>query len=71
MAMTMEHQKSVPRGNASALPGAVVLHDPEFAQFSDLIYRIAGISMAPTKKPLVSSRLAKRLKHHGLDSYGD
>jgi len=71
MAMTLEQQKSVPRGNASALPGAVVLHDPEFAQFSNLIHRIAGISMAPTKKPLVSSRLAKRLKHHSLASYGD
>lgn len=71
MVLTMEHQKAVPSRNANALPGAVVLHDQEFAQFSELIYRIAGISMASSKKPLVSSRLAKRLKHHGLDSYGD
>lgn len=71
MALPAEHQKTVPNRSASALPGAVVLQDSEFTQFSDLIYRIAGISMAPTKKPLVSSRLAKRLKHHSLDSYAD
>jgi chemotaxis protein methyltransferase CheR len=47
------------------------LNNEEFSQFSDLIYRIAGISMSPAKKPLVSSRLAKRLKHHQLSSYGD
>ncbi len=50
---------------------AVVLHEKEFVQFRDLIYRIAGISMSPAKKPLVTSRLAKRLRHHGLASYGD
>jgi chemotaxis protein methyltransferase CheR len=52
-------------------PAAVVLQEKEFAQFRDLIYRIAGISMSPAKKPLVTSRLAKRLRHYGLSSYGD
>jgi chemotaxis protein methyltransferase CheR len=50
---------------------AVVLQDKEFMQFRNLIYRIAGIDMSPAKKPLVTSRLAKRLRHHGLSSYGD
>jgi chemotaxis protein methyltransferase CheR len=50
---------------------AVVLQEKEFAQFRDLIYRIAGISMSSAKKPLVISRLAKRLIHYGLASYGD
>ncbi|MGR9015011.1 MAG: CheR family methyltransferase [Gammaproteobacteria bacterium] len=50
---------------------ATVLQEKEFALFRELIYRIAGISMSPAKKPLVTSRLAKRLKHHGLASYGD
>ncbi len=50
---------------------AVVLQEKEFAQFRDLIYRIAGISMSPAKKPLVTSRLAKRLTHHRLASYGE
>ena len=71
MEMTLEYPKATASRNASALPGAVVLQDQEFTQFSALIYRIAGISMAPSKKPLVSSRLAKRLKHCGLDSYAD
>ena len=43
----------------------------EFDAFRDLIYRIAGITLAPTKSELVRGRLAKRLKHHGLNSYGD
>jgi chemotaxis protein methyltransferase CheR len=50
---------------------AIDLREKEFAQFRDLIYRIAGISMSPAKKPLVTSRLAKRLHHHGLASYGE
>lgn len=50
---------------------AIILQEKEFAQFRELIYRIAGISMSPAKKPLVTSRLAKRLRHYGLASYGD
>ena len=53
------------------LSAAVVLHEKEFKQFRDLIYRIAGINMSPAKKPLVTSRLAKRLTYHGLSSYGE
>lgn len=48
-----------------------VLSDQEFAQFSGLIYRIAGISMSAAKKPLIVSRLAKRLQHHQLTRYQD
>jgi chemotaxis protein methyltransferase CheR len=51
--------------------GDVVLKEKEFVQFRDLIYRIAGISMAPSKKPLVASRLAKRVRHYGLASYSE
>ena len=68
---TSGHQSSAHRHSGNP-PGAnVVLHDQEFAQFRDMIYRIAGISMSPAKKQLVSSRLAKRLRHHNLTSYGD
>ena len=48
-----------------------VLSDREFTQFQELIYRIAGISLPIGKKPLVTSRLAKRLKQHQLSSYGE
>jgi chemotaxis protein methyltransferase CheR len=50
---------------------AATLSDREFNQFSDMIYRIAGISLSPAKKPLVSSRLSKRLHEHRLSSYGE
>ncbi|TAN69646.1 MAG: protein-glutamate O-methyltransferase CheR [Methylobacter sp.] len=53
------------------LPAVVVLREKEFAQFRDLIYRISGINMSPAKKPLITSRLAKRLTYHGLSSYGE
>jgi chemotaxis protein methyltransferase CheR len=48
-----------------------VLSDQEFSQFQTMIYDIAGISMSPAKKPLVSGRLAKRVKQYGLVSYGE
>ena len=48
-----------------------VLKETEFTRIRDLIYRIAGISMSPAKKPLVASRLAKRLRHYGLASYNE
>ena len=49
----------------------LVLSDKEFSSFQTMIYDIAGISMSLAKKPLVSGRLAKRVKHHGLGSYDD
>lgn len=68
---TTGHRSPVHRHSGSP-PGAhAVLQEQEFAQFRDMIYRIAGITMSPAKKQLVSSRLAKRLKHHNLASYGD
>lgn len=42
----------------------------EFEKFQQLIYQHAGISLAPGKKVMVASRLAKRLNHYGLPSYG-
>lgn len=52
-------------------PGAIELLETEFKQFCDLIYRIAGISMSYSKKPLVTSRLAKRLTYYGFASYSE
>ena len=50
---------------------AITLSDREFAQFRQLIYDIAGISLSEAKKPLVAGRLSKRLREFELDSYGD
>jgi len=43
----------------------------EFEQFQKLIYEHAGIALAAGKKVMVASRLAKRLSHYGLSTYGD
>lgn len=44
--------------------------DQEFSQFQRFIFDAAGISLSSSKKALVSGRLAKRLQHCGLTSYG-
>jgi len=50
---------------------AAALTDREFTQFQRFIYDAAGISMANGKQALVSGRLAKRLAHYQLNSYGE
>ncbi|HWW71380.1 MAG TPA: protein-glutamate O-methyltransferase CheR [Duganella sp.] len=49
----------------------VAISDREFMQFQRFIYDAAGITMSNGKQALVSGRLAKRLAHYQLDSYGD
>lgn len=44
--------------------------DQEFSQFQRFIFDAAGISLSSSKKALVSGRLAKRLLHRELGSYG-
>jgi len=50
---------------------ATPLYDREFQQIQCFLYNHCGISMAPTKKTLVATRLFRRLRHYGLSSYGD
>jgi len=45
--------------------------DQEFAQFQGMLSRIAGISLSTAKKSLVGGRLAKRLQHWRVASYGE
>ncbi|WP_373681021.1 CheR family methyltransferase [Halomonas sp. LBP4] len=47
------------------------LTDADFARIRELIYRRAGIVLAEHKREMVYSRLAKRLRHHGLTRFGD
>jgi len=47
------------------------ISDQEFAQFQKFIHQAAGIHLSPAKKALVCGRLAKRVAHRGLASYGD
>ena len=46
------------------------LSDHEFARFQRFIHEAAGITLSDSKKALVSGRLAKRVAHHGLPSFG-
>ncbi len=45
------------------------LTDQDFARIRKLIYRVAGISLAPSKKDLVYSRLSRRLRVRQLHSF--
>ncbi len=47
------------------------ISDSEFGRFRELIYRHAGIALAPSKKALLEARLAKRLRELGLSSFTD
>ncbi|MFZ4480790.1 MAG: CheR family methyltransferase [Rhodoferax sp.] len=44
--------------------------DQEFTQFQRFIFDAAGITLSTAKKALVTGRLAKRLEHCQVDSYG-
>ena len=45
--------------------------DVEFRQFQGFIFDSAGITISPAKKALVAGRLAKRVQHCGVDTYGE
>jgi chemotaxis protein methyltransferase CheR len=47
------------------------ISDTEFGQFQRFIFEAAGITLADTKRALVSGRLAKRLHACQVKSYGD
>jgi chemotaxis protein methyltransferase CheR len=48
-----------------------ILSDADFAAISSLISEAAGITLQPSKKTLVYSRLAKRLRATGMDSFSN
>jgi chemotaxis protein methyltransferase CheR len=45
------------------------LTEDEFARFRDLVYRVSGIRVAPTKRVLLSNRIRRRLRATGIDGY--
>lgn len=49
----------------------VHLSDKDFNRFRKLIFELAGITLSEHKRALVYSRLAKRLRANGLESYSD
>ncbi len=56
------------------IPGfgdSVEITNAEYAQFQQLIHKIAGISMSDSKRTLLVGRLGRRLRHHKMSSYSD
>jgi len=45
------------------------ISDREFQQFQQLVYHEAGIWLSPAKVALLTGRLAKRLRHHGMKTF--
>src|SRR5437773_12484980 len=43
----------------------VIATDREFREFATFVHRQTGIALNETKRPLVCSRLSKRLRHYG------
>ncbi|MBF8221193.1 protein-glutamate O-methyltransferase CheR [Halomonas sp. 328] len=56
---------------AGALEKDLELTEADFSRIRELIYQRAGIVLAEHKREMVYSRLAKRLRHHGLTRFGD
>src|SRR5690349_17657871 len=62
-----------PGSESSTAPsfGRYSLATREFERLRRLIYAEAGISLSPAKRVLLESRLSKRLRALGLDSFED
>lgn len=50
---------------------STALSDQEFARFQAFIFEAAGITLAATKKAMVSGRLEKRLRHYQLATFSE
>ncbi len=51
--------------------GLEKISDKDFVRFCDFVYKRCGITLSDNKRDLVHSRLAKRLRALGLDSYSE
>lgn len=58
-------------GSGSHIERDLILTDADFRRIRELIYQRAGIVLAEHKREMVYSRLAKRLRHHGLTRFSD
>ncbi|NYS61723.1 CheR family methyltransferase [Vreelandella salicampi] len=57
--------------SSSQIERDLVLTDADFTRIREQIYLRAGIVLAEHKREMVYSRLAKRLRHHGLTRFSD
>lgn len=58
-------------GSGGHIERDLILTDADFRRIRELIYQRAGIVLAEHKREMVYSRLAKRLRHHGLTRFSD
>ena len=49
----------------------LAISDREFQEIRAWIHQVAGINLSNQKKPLVVGRLAARLRHYQLNTYGE
>lgn len=59
------------RSGTPAFNGVPTISDAEFAAFRELIRRTAGITLSDMKRQLLCSRLSRRLRHHGMQRFGE
>ncbi len=59
----------LPFEKSSLISGIFTITDKEFSAFQHLILNEAGISLGDAKRPLVCSRLGRRLRHLGLQTF--
>jgi len=72
--LTEQHERVVDAGqwtSNSQIERDLVLTDADFTRIRELIYQRAGIVLAEHKREMVYSRLAKRLRHHGMTRFTD
>ncbi|MDL4860898.1 CheR family methyltransferase [Halomonas elongata] len=70
--MTQSREVPTPEfGEWAGVERDLELTDADFARIRQLIYLRAGIVLAEHKREMVYSRLAKRLRHHGLVRFAD
>jgi len=69
----MQDISPVLQGGDFAEQGGLVfsISNEDFFRIRDYLQKQVGIQLTPAKKQMVASRLARRLRHYNLSSYGD
>ncbi len=69
--MTRIPASAAVKSQSTAITAEFVMTDADFRQIADMLHADAGIHVPPGKAALVYSRLAKRLRALGLESFRD
>jgi chemotaxis protein methyltransferase CheR len=69
--MLTSHPTSAGQTAGTPADSGLTITDREFRQLREFIHAHTGIALSDHKRALVCSRLAKRLRYHGLRHYAD